>query len=333
MTTVLIFGGYGAVGREAAAALTGSPGTRVIVAGRDPARARPVAGATAIRVDAADSGEVARLLEGVTTVLMCAETGDAQVARACLERGIGYVDVSASHDLLAEIQALDDLALARGATAALSVGLVPGVTNLLARICAERSPAGELRIGVLLGSGERHGPAAIAWTLDGLGELGDSWTMGFPAPYGRRTVHRFPFSDQHTVPGTLGVPAARTGLCLDSRLMTGLLAAAGRPAVARLLRRRTVRGLLLAALEKIHLGSDGFAVTVSSATAGASFSGRLQSRATGRAAALLVRDLPALPPGVRHIEQLVDPVAFLTELAADEFELHLDDDHEQSARR
>lgn len=324
MSTVLILGGYGAVGREAAAALTESPGTTVIVAGRNPGRARPVPGTSALRVDAADPADLARALEGVDTVLMCAEIDNARVARACLERGIGYVDVSASAPVLAEIEQLDRLATERGATAALSVGLVPGITNLLARICAGRSAAGDLRIGVLLGSGEQHGPAAIAWTLDGLGRLDGSWTMRFPAPYGERTVHRFPFSDQYTLPATLGVASASTGLCLDSRLTTGLLAAAGRPAVARLLRRPKARALMLRALEKIHLGDDGFAVTVRCGTTRASFSGRLQSRATGRTAALLIRHLPTLPPGVRHIEQLVDPIAFLTELATDGFDLHLD---------
>lgn len=323
-TTVLILGGYGAVGREAAAALAGHPGTTVIAAGRHPGRARPVAGATAMRVDAADPADLARALDGVDTVLMCAETDNARVARACLERGIGYVDVSASHHLLADVRDLDGLATQRGATAALSVGLVPGVTNLLARVCAERSPARELRIGVLLGSGEQHGPAAMAWTVDGLGRLDGSWTMSFPPPYGERTVHRFPFSDQYTLPGTLDVPSVSTGLCLDSRLTTGLLAAAGRPVAARLLRRPRVRGLLLGLLGRVHLGGDGFAVAVTSGTVGAAFTGRLQSRATGRAAALMVRHLPALPPGVRHIEQLVDPVTFLTELAADGFDLHLD---------
>ncbi|SEH02156.1 Saccharopine dehydrogenase NADP binding domain-containing protein [Nonomuraea solani] len=323
LNAVLILGGYGAVGREAAMALTGYPGTKVIVAGRDPARARPIAGTTTMRVDAADPDDLAQALDGVTTVLMCAEIDNARVARACLERGVNYVDVSASHDLLADIENLDDLARDHGATAALSVGLVPGITNLLARVCAERSPGTEVRVGVLLGSGERHGPAAVAWTLDGLGALEGSWTMGFPAPYGTRTVHRFPFSDQYTLPRTLGVPVARTGLCLDSRLTTGLLAAAGRPAVARLLSRPRVRDLLLRALGKIHLGSEGFAVTVSSGTARASFSGRLQSRATGHTAALLIRDLPALPPGVRHIEQLVDPVTFLTELATGGYVLDL----------
>ncbi|MBB4913997.1 saccharopine dehydrogenase family protein [Streptosporangium saharense] len=323
MNTVLVLGGYGTVGREAATALTRHPGTQVIVAGRDPGRARPVPGAVAMRLDATDPAALAVALDDVTTVLMCAEIDNARVARACLERGVSYVDVSASHDLLTEIGGLDDLARASGATAALSVGLVPGVTNLLARLCAERSPTTEARIGVLLGSGEQHGPAALAWTLDGLGALDGSWTMTFPEPYGTRVVHRFPFSDQYTLPGTLGVPAVRTGLCLDSRLFTGLLAAAGRPAVARLLRRDGVRSLLLTVLGRVHLGSDGFAVTVTSGTARAAFGGRRQSLATGRAAALVVRDLPTFPAGVRHIEQLVDPVAFLTELAADGFDLAL----------
>ncbi|TDD57222.1 saccharopine dehydrogenase [Nonomuraea terrae] len=324
MRTILILGEYGAVGRWAAAALTEHPGTRVIAGGRNPDQARHVPGTTAIRVDAADPEDLDRALDGVTTVLMCAEIDNGRVARTCLERGIGYVDVSASHGVLAEIQDLDDLARERGVTAALSVGLVPGVTNLLARVRAEREPAGEVRIGVLLGSGEQHGAAAIAWTLDGLGALAGSWTMRFPEPYGMRTVHRFPFSDQYTLPGTLGVPAARTGLCLDSRLLTGLLAVARRPAAARLLRRRGVRELLIRVLRNVHLGGDRFAVTVSSGTARASFSGSSQSRATGRAAALLIRDLPALPPGVRHIEQLVDPAAFLAELAAGGFDLRLD---------
>ncbi|QYC41699.1 Glutamyl-tRNA reductase [Nonomuraea coxensis DSM 45129] len=324
MSTVLILGGYGAVGREAALALAGRPGTNVIVAGRNPDRARPIAGVTSVRVDAADPADLTRSLEGVTTVLMCAEIGNAVVARTCLERGIGYVDVSASPDVLAAIEELDGLAAAHGATAALSVGLVPGVSNLLARVVAERSPESGTRIGVLLGSGEQHGSAAIAWTLDGLGVLEGSWPMDFPEPYGARTVHRFPFSDQYTLPRTIGVPSARTGLCLDSRLFTTLLAAARRPAVARLLRRPRVRELLLRALANIHIGSDGFAVTVSAGAAQVSFSGHSQSRATGRVAALLVRHLPGLPAGVRHIEQLVDPIAFLTGLAADGFVLDVD---------
>jgi hypothetical protein len=226
--------------------------------------------------------------------------------------------------VLAEIEDLDDLAKRHDATAALSVGLAPGITNLLARHCTERSSTQEVRIGVLLGSGEHHGPAALAWTLDGLGQTEGSWTTNFPAPYGERTVHRFPFSDQYTLPVTLGIATASTGLCLDSRITTALLAAAGRPAIARLLRRPKVRDILLTALTSVHVGSEGFAVTVRSGTVQGSFSGRVQSRATGLTAALLIRHLPDLPSGVGHIEQLVEPDAFLTELAAGGYTLDLD---------
>ncbi|HEX6358189.1 saccharopine dehydrogenase family protein [Actinophytocola sp.] len=324
MATILILGGYGAVGREAAVALVRHlPTASVIVAGRNPDHAQPIPGATPLRVDAADPADLARALTGVDTVLMCAERDNVDVARACLERGIDYLDVSASREVLAGIAELGDLARRKDARAVLSVGLAPGVTNLLARRCLEHSGLREARIGVLLGSGERHGPAALGWTLDGLGQLDGRWPMPFPAPYGVRTVHRFPFSDQYTLPGTLGVTSVSTGLCLDSRLLTTLLAAAGRPAVARLLRRPPVRKLVLALLGGIHLGGDGFAVTVHSGTVAASFSGARQSRATGVTAALLVRRLPSMPPGVAHIEQLVEPAAFLAELAAEGFDLNL----------
>ncbi|GAA2688630.1 hypothetical protein GCM10010412_077350 [Nonomuraea recticatena] len=324
MGAILVLGGYGAVGRQAAAALVrDGPGRSVIVAGRDPSAARPVPGTTAMRVDASDAAGLAGALEGVEAVLMCAELDNAAVARACLERGVHYLDVSASHAVLAGIEELDELAVRRGATAVLSVGLVPGVTNLLVRHCVERSGTGQARVGVLLGSGEQHGPSAIRWTLDGLGRLEGSWAMRFPAPFGERVVHRFPFSDQYTLPRTLGIGQVATGLALDSRLTTALLAAARGPAVGRLLRRPRVREALVAALGRIHLGGDGFAVTVRSGKVRAGFSGRLQSRATGLTAALLLRRLPGMPPGVRHVEQLVEPADFLTELAAHGFELDL----------
>lgn len=318
-TKTLIVGGYGAVGREAAAGLAGHG--EIVVAGRNPDRAEPVPGATAIRLDLTDPAQIDAALDGVGAVLMCVETGNARLAGACRDRGIGYADVTATPSVIAELERVGD----GTAAAVLSVGIAPGVTNLLARHVSEQAPGRPVRIGVLLGSGERHGAAAVGWTIDGLGQESGSWTAGFPAPFGRRTVHRFPFSDQHT----LGLPDVRTGLALDSRSSTALLGAANRPAVARFLRRPAVRGLTDRIFGGLHLGSDGFAVIAEAGGVRASFTGRGQSRATGLAAAHVVRRLPGLRPGVAHIENLVDPAGFLTALAADGFELelpqHLDD--------
>jgi len=297
---VAVLGGYGAVGREVAAGLLGHV-PEVVVAGRDLAKARTVDGAIPMRVDlrSDDPGRIE-----ADAVVMCAETGNARVARACLSRGVHYVDVSASYAVLAGIEELDGLATERGAAAVLSVGLAPGVTNLLAR----EFGGADVDVGVLIGSGERHGASAVEWTLDSLADLGESWRMRFPAPYGVRTVHRFPFSDQHTLPGRV-----RTGLCLDSRALTALL-----PRLARFRDAAPLRALF----RRVHIGADGFAVAVAAASDGTvrSFSGRRQSRATGLVAAMVVRRLDGLPPGVRHIEDAAEP-GFLPELAAHGFEL------------
>lgn len=311
---IVLLGGYGAVGRAAAAALTGRWPGEIVVAGRDPAKARSVPGTVPLRVDLRVTADIARAVTGAHAVIMCAEQSNARVAGACLDRGVHYLDVSASAERLARIERLRGR---RSATAVLSVGLAPGVTNLLARHCVDVAPpAPQLRIGVLIGGGERHGAAAVDWTLDGLGETGPSWRMRFPEPFGTRVARRFPFSDQYTLPATLGVERVATGLCLDSRSLSGLL---GAPGVARLLRRPRLRLLARDLLGRVHVGSDAFAVTVSYGAVSASFSGRRQSRATGLVAALLATRLDALPRGVHHIEEVVEPGPFLDELAAEGF--------------
>ncbi|MFC7547899.1 saccharopine dehydrogenase NADP-binding domain-containing protein [Plantactinospora sp. GCM10030261] len=324
MTRVMIVGGYGAVGREAAAALVRMlPEAHIALAGRNPATAPRIAGTTVVRADAGDPVDIARLLDGTDVVLMCAELDNVPLARACLARGVHYLDITASTPLLDRLGELDAVARDTDSTCLLSVGLAPGVTNLLAAHCVTRSGAEEVRIGILGGGGERHGRQALQWILDGLGELPGAWEMDFPAPHGRRTVYQMPFSDQDTLPATIGVSRAATGLCVDSRLLTALFPAGRWPVVGRLLRRPASRAALLATLARVHLGGDAFALAVRAGDATATFSGHRQSRATGLAAATLIRRLPGMPTGVRHIEQVVQPVDFLTELADHGFSLKI----------
>ncbi|WP_234330869.1 saccharopine dehydrogenase NADP-binding domain-containing protein [Streptomyces sp. NRRL F-4474] len=304
---IVVVGGYGAVGATVAATLEGWFPGRVVVAGRDEARARLLGG---VRADVADPDGFRRTLEelgDVAVVVLCVEPPDTGVARVCLERGVHLVDIGATRRLLDGVADLHDLAAGAGATAVLSVGVAPGLTNLLARRVHEAVGGAErIDLTVLLGAGERHGADAVRWTVEGLaGPVAEAPLRTTLPGHGRRTAHPFPFSDQHTLPRTLGVEQVTTRLCLDSKPLTtalfGLRAAARRPAVRR---------ALTAAFSRIHLGGDGFAVRADARRgdlhAACAVTGREQSRMTALAAAYATRALltGALPVGVHHIEQL-----------------------------
>ncbi|MGW6455741.1 saccharopine dehydrogenase family protein [Streptomyces sp. NPDC055078] len=309
---ILVLGGYGAVGATVTTALgTWFPG-RVVPAGRNAARVRALGG---VRVDAADPVTLRRALDDlgdIAAVVLCAEPPDATVARICLERGVHLVDVGATPRLLEAVARLHPLAADTGATAVLSVGVAPGLTNLLARRVHEAvGGADRIDLTVLLGSGERHGADAVRWTVEGLGAPVTAHPRRISLPgHGTRTAHPFPFSDQHTLPGTLGVREVTTRLCLDSRALTALLFGLRRAGLGGLVRRPAVRRALTAAFLRVHSGGEAFAVRADAwrdgRHAASSFTGTGQSRITGLVAALVTRELLSgtLPPGVHHVEQL-----------------------------
>ncbi|MEU4353467.1 saccharopine dehydrogenase family protein [Streptomyces virginiae] len=304
---ILVVGGYGAVGVTVADTLDGWFPGRVVVAGRDEARARALGG---VRADVTDPDGFRRTLQelgDVAAVVLCVEPPDSRVARACLERGVHLVDIGATGRLLEGTADLHDLAAGSGATAVLSVGVAPGLTNLLARRAHEAvGGADRIDLTVMLGAGERHGADAVRWTVEGLAEplAGAPLRTTLPG-HGTRTAHPFPFSDQHTLPRTLGVEQVTTRLCLDSKPLTsalfGLRPAARRPAVRR---------ALTASFSRVHLGGDGFAVRADARRgdlhAACAVTGRAQSRFTALVASYVTRELLAgsPAPGVRHIEQL-----------------------------
>lgn len=309
---ILVVGGYGAVGTTVTAQLREWYPRQVIPAGRDEARARRHGGA---RVDVADAVGFRRVLDelgDVAVVVLCVEPEDAEVARACLERGIHLVDVGASYRLLDAVARLHDLSVEAGATAVLSVGLAPGLTNLLARRAHDAVGGAErIDLTVLLGAGERHGADAVRWTVAGLAEPAAARPARTVLPgYGERTAHPFPFSDQHTLRWTLDVPEVTTRLCLDSRPLTAALFALRRTGMLSGARRPGVRRLLTGTLSRVHLGGDGFAVRADAHRgdrhAAYVLTGRQQSRVSGLVAAYVTRELLTTnnPAGVHHIEQL-----------------------------
>lgn len=337
---IVIVGGYGAVGRVAAHTLTSWYPKRVIVAGRDPARARETVrsggAARAIRVDATDPGDVARMLdERPAVVVMCVERGNAAVARACLERGVHYVDISATAAVLHEIAELDPLAARHAATALLSVGVAPGLSNVLARHCVEALPsARSVDIDLLLGMGDAHGDDSVRWVVANLAAGNASGRTGRTRVrlrgFGMRTVHPFPFSDQYTIHDKLGLPAT-TRMCFDSAAATSLLFALSSARFFALARRLRAERLITSLFSRLHFGSSRFVVQARAADAhGAAVSSTVTgvgtARATGVVTALAVRRLLTgeAAPGVRHLDELVPVGPFLDELRGHGMTVHHD---------
>ena len=341
-TGIVVIGGYGAVGQTVCTELARRFPGRVFAAGRNPGRAESFSRQTGgrvlpLRLDLADPEGAAGAIGGARVVVACAETGDATFATEVLGRGVHFVDISATHDYLRRVEALDALARRRGATAVLSVGLVPGLTNLLAKHCADvlgEEPHG-VDISVLLGLGEAHGKEGIRWVVENLDKrfevpgvpgavasLEDPRTASFPGGFGRRATYRFDFADQHVLTRTLGAGRAATRLCFDSAAATRLLAVLKKTGALRVLSHQWAREALVAFLGRLHFGSDGFAVAAEAEGKAGRHScsvwGRGEGRATGVVAALVAEilyDSPPQYPGVFHIDQLFDPLEFFASVA------------------
>ncbi|MDX3245420.1 DUF664 domain-containing protein [Streptomyces sp. ME18-1-4] len=310
---ILVIGGYGAVGAIVSRTLDGWFPGRVLAAGRRPQRARLAPSITAVRLDLREPGGLDELLRqySISTVVLCVEPPDSALARTCLRQGIHFVDIGASDRLLRKVEAMADLAHDSGATAVLSVGVAPGLTNLLARQVHETlGGADRLDITVLLGAGEHHGLDAVGWTV---GQLGRRYPYRAQplrvalAGYNTRTAHPFGFSDQYSLRRTLGIGTVRTRLCLDSAPLTALLFGLQRIGTFRT---ETLRKALTQILARVHIGTSGFAIRVDGhhgdRHAASTLTGSEQTRITALVAAHVTRKVVTgtLPAGVHHIEQL-----------------------------
>lgn len=342
---ILVVGGYGSVGRTISVALGDRFPGKVIAAGRNYAKAKELAETTGMKVlplefDALSLREDDRLPDGVSLVVMCLDLPGTAFAQKCLRQGIHYVDISASHELLSQIELLDVQAKQCNATLVLSVGLAPGLTNLLTAHCKSKFQRIERAdIFILLGLGEAHGEAAIRWTIENLSStfsvrekgvakqvasFGEGKQTVFPHGIGGRTAYRFNFSDQHVLPRTLQIPSVSTWICFDSALITSLFAFYKKVGLLGMLRFRLVRELLVKLFKTLHFGSDIFVMKVDA-------QGTIDKRDTlyecsasghgeGLGTAIIASEVAewlftnSSVPGVFHIEQLFDPDEMIPKL-------------------
>ncbi|MDK1474850.1 saccharopine dehydrogenase [Streptomyces sp. 549] len=288
---VLVLGGYGAVGSRVVTLLR-EQGHKALAAGRDAAKADRVVD---LRAPDTAATSLRGALADVDVVVNASGVEDPGLVATASREGVAFVDITAGSAYVAAVERLDP-----AAPVVLSVGLAPGLTGLLATEVHRISP-GPIDLALVLGAGERHGPAATDWSYDLLGRRfpdthGGPPVRNFTRPQtfdlpdlGRRRLYRADFSDQHTLTRELGVPV-RTFFALDSTPATAVL-----PLLTRLPGgRRAPRGL--------HLpGTDRWWALARAADGSVRWArGRLQSQATAVLTVLAVRNAVGLPPGVHH---------------------------------
>jgi saccharopine dehydrogenase (NAD+, L-lysine-forming) len=344
---IVVVGGYGFVGRSICQILAEKYPSKVFAAGRSLEKAVQFSQSTGGKVKPLqldiEQPLSSKMLDRVKLVIMCLDQTDTDFVRACFQSGTHYVDVSANDSFLSQIEAYREEAKQHGANAILSVGLAPGITNLLA-LEAERQlyQPEEIEIAIMLGLGDAHGKAAIEWTVDSLGarfevkqnhrqvevdSFTDRRAYYFGKELGKRHAYRFPFSDQQSLARTLKAPSISTRFCLDSAMVTKILAIAKKTGIVRLLKIGWLNRWIVRAMGRLHVGGDGFAIKVEargSNREGKSqhvhllLQGKNQSMITAKVTAAvskLLYDSP-LPGGLYHIEQMTNLTYIQKELGA-----------------
>lgn len=336
---ILVVGGYGQVGRVVSLWLGQHHPGQVIAAGRNFEKAQSFAAETEgqvlpLQLDLDNLGEVEALLDGVRVVVASIErSNDDLFVRACLARGVSYVEVATSYETIQRVLRLDSLARRSGVAAIAGTGLIPGLSNLLAAYLAEKlDHTRSLDIYVMLGLGDAHGTDAIRWilayadrrftvqTANGqrtVESLADPKQITFPGEQRPRTTYRFDIADQHVLPTTTGAAEASTRLSFDVRWVTWLMAGLKRTGLVKAFQRLDP-AMVAGILERVKFGSDRFALTIEANGTSdgqtvlltASATGRGEAHATGIVTALTAETLydGHIPPGVHHVEQVIQVV-------------------------
>lgn len=334
---ILVIGGYGHVGRTISKEMGNRFPGQVIVAGRSIQKSAQLSRETKGRVgsmalDIFDPElNVEKALDDVSLVIMCLDQQNTSFVEQIIRKGVDYIDITAASDFLTAMERLDDFAKKAASSVVISIGLEPGLTNLLAsRIVAALDETQHIDVFVMLGMGDTHGDAAIQWTLENanaefavlekgikksVASFGDGQKVDLPG-IGQRTAYRFNFPDQHSLPKTLGVNSVSSYLCFDLEYVTKIFAWLKRTGALRILRRKWVMDLMIQSLKYLNFGSDQFLLKVevlgkengASVKRSAAIFGKGEAHMTGMIAAQVAQRvyLGDYPKGVFHIDQLFE---------------------------
>lgn len=334
--SIIIIGASGAVGSAIVRYLDVLQKYKLILAGRKNAPLEQLkkslhAGTEILQVDVTRFNEPG-LLKGASLVIMCVDIPDNRIPKACVEQGIRYMDISASRQVLHYLEATDAIARSHKVPMLFSVGLAPGLTNLLAKRVRDKLPAAPvLEIYVLLGLGEAHGDQAFQWTFDNLHKIYAIHSNGFDKPVksfsrpkttdllGMRKFYLFDFVDQHILKQQKDIHSVSTRLAFDNRFFTRLVGLLRLTGLTGIYRNKRVQSMMLRLLKKIRLGSDVYGIKVIARNeAGQTESAFLQGYNEGAVTAAVAAGMVPLllkskAAGLLHSHELVtDLPAFFT---------------------
>jgi saccharopine dehydrogenase (NAD+, L-lysine-forming) len=329
---ILIIGGYGKVGSIISRHLALLFPKKIIVAGRSFEKAKILSETLDSKVIPyhldIDNQTDSTVLENTKLVVMCIDQKDTKFVELCIEKGVHYIDITANQHFIDQVELLNEKAKLNNVTVALSIGLAPGITNLLVQHCANQiSETTLIDIFILLGIGEKHGEAAYRWTFDNIhssyniNDNGKTKTIkSFTLPKesnlaGKRKFYTFNFSDQHTLAKTIKTKQILTRMAFDSRILTSSVALLRKSGLTNIFNYNKFQNICISLFKKINIGSDKFAVkaivkNAKNEICEYSFEGNGEGKTTAFVAietALFVMK-NNFSYGVRHIHQIIENI-------------------------
>ena len=342
---ILIIGGYGNVGSKVVSILDTADLFIITIAGRNIKKASELIERVSDNVrfcffDALKYSDNIDIIDNCDIIISCIDLSDEKLAKYVLENGKVYIDFTANYEYINKIEQLNQNATEQKGLAILSVGIVPGLSNLMVKHLQELNHSNnhseKAEIYVQLGLGDKNGKAAVQWVLNNLNkdysvknisseERFKPFTKGRVEKVFNKSFLFYPFnfSDQHVICKTLNINKAVSYLGFDSNLITLFFSFLKRIGFFTLIRFKLIYNLLLRIFTTMTLGDDLFSVKAKLFTHKKDFislsvSGSNESLVTAQVACLLIKWINQnrnhLPTGIKHIEQILNYNQVIKEL-------------------
>ncbi|QIK70615.1 hypothetical protein G7062_10005 [Erysipelothrix sp. HDW6C] len=318
---IMIVGGHGHVGRHISNALRGE---KIILVGRNEARIHDFLNQqrleAEVRVMDINQPLDEALLEDVAHMIVCIDQEDTQLIEYCDNHGLNYMDVTANSTY---IERVAQLPLSQKGTYIFGVGLAPGLTNLLTHHFIGMYPeVKDIDVHIILGLGDKHGDAAITWTIDNL-VTEYQWQDQRLTPFkeGGRVVianskyksYNFNFADQFMLQREFADKNIKTKLGFDMGFATWVVHALSTTGLIRIATTTWMRNLIQGAMKRPVVGSDLFAVSIQGGHHEISVVGSDEAQFTGDVATLIARRMVSAPlkRGLITIADVIDVESLL----------------------